>query len=274
MNFAVLGGDGRSACLVGLLREDGHRVRHFALERALPDGAESAAAAVAGADAIILPLPAQRGEALFAPFAAVQTELMEALRTAAPGTPVLAGNAGEVTVTACGALGLPLRDYFREEAFIRRNALLTAEAALALLRLRGAGIGTRILIAGFGRIGSALAKRCRAAGMAVTAAARSEQARQAARGCGCSAVAMEDAPAPGYDFAVNTVPAVIFGKAEIAAFKNAELIELASPPYGFDLAAATELGREVTIAAGLPGRFSPEAAAGAIRDVIYDLLEA
>ena len=51
---------------------------------------------------------------------------------------------------------------------------------------------------------------------------------------------------------VNTVPAVLFGAEEIAAFGGAALIELASPPYGFDRAAAEEMGKRVLLASGLP----------------------
>ena len=272
MIFAVLGGDGRSVRLVHLLRADGHTVRHFGLERALTGGEADAEEALRGADAVILPLPAEKGELLNAPFAAEPVELMEALRTARPGTPVCAGKAGEVTRTACGALGLPLRDYFLSERFTRRNAELTADAAVDMLEKRCALPEKRVLISGFGRIGKALARRLRARGAAVTVAARSEQARAAAEQMDCRAVTLPDAPA-AYDFVVNTVPTVIFGAEEIAAFGAAELIELASPPYGFDLAAAKAAGKTVTVASGLPGKYFPEAAAAAVRDAIYEILE-
>jgi len=271
MKFALLGGDMRSVHLTLLLRADGHTVRHFALERALPDGEACAFDAVHAADAVILPLPAENGELLSAPLGTEPIELIEVLRGTRPGTPVFAGKAGTVTETACGALGLPLWDYFRAEAFLGKNAELTAEAALAM---QGASCaGKRVLIAGYGRIGSALAQRCAAAGAIVTVAARSEAARMAAEASGCKAAAVSLAAAPGYDTVFNTVPALIFGTEEIAAFGDADLIELASPPYGFDLAAAAALGKQVTVASGLPGKFSPAAAAAAIRDTIYEMLE-
>ena len=117
---------------------------------------------------------------------------------------------------------------------------LTADAAVMLLEQRGALPERRVLVSGFGRIGSALAQRLRARGAAVTVAARSEQARSAAERMDCRAVPI--GAAPGYDFVVNTVPSVIFGANEIAAFGDAELIELASAPYGFDLPAARAAG--------------------------------
>ena len=55
MIFSVLGGDDRSCRLCRLLRADGHTVRAFALERGLPDSLPDAAAAVGGADCVLLP---------------------------------------------------------------------------------------------------------------------------------------------------------------------------------------------------------------------------
>ena len=55
--------------------------------------------------------------------------------------------------------------------------------------------------------------------------------------------------------------------------RAATLIELASPPYGFDAEAAARLGLALTVASGLPGKTAPESAAAAIRDTIYHILE-
>ena len=77
----------------------------------------------------------------------------------------------------------------------------------------------------------------------------------------------------GFDYAVNTIPAPIFGEEALKALAPAELIELASPPYGFDAEAAARLGLTLTVASGLPGKTAPESAAMAIRDTIYHILE-
>ena len=45
MKYALIGGDRRAVLLAGMLLEDGHRLRSFALERAeLPEGVERALA--------------------------------------------------------------------------------------------------------------------------------------------------------------------------------------------------------------------------------------
>ena len=275
MIFAMLGGDARSVRLSRLLRADGHEVRAFALERALPDCAADADAAVRGADCVLLPLPCEKDSALFAPLSDARTPIPPLLRAAAPGMRVFAGRAPEPLRAECRRSGLPLTDFLRREDFALRNAELTAEGALAIL-LQGEGAlrGSRVLIGGYGRIGRFLAEKLRCLGAAVSVAARSPEDRALAELTGCRALPFSAAAAPArWDAVVNTVPATVFGAPELAAFGDARLIELASPPYGFDLAAAEALGKHVALCGGLPGKCAPLAAAAALRDTIYSVLE-
>ena len=275
MLFAVLGGDDRFARLCRLLRADGHIVRPFALERALSDCVSDARGAVAGADCVLLPLPCEKDGMLFAPLSAEKLPAAPLLSAAAQGTPVFAGKPPAPLLSACRRQGLPLTDWLRREDFALRNAALTAEGALALL-LQGDGAlrGSRVLIGGFGRIGRFLAAALRGLGAEVTVAARSPADRALAELSGCRAIRFSDTAVPAaWTAVVNTVPAAVFGLAELAAFGDARLLELASPPYGFDLAAAEELGKRVEVCGGLPGKHAPEAAAAALRDTLYSVLE-
>lgn len=276
MKFALLGGDDRCVRLCRLLRADGHAVSAFALEKALPDCSEAAADALTGADAVLLPLPAEKAGVLNAPFSDGVFTFSDVLCAVPAGTPVLAGMAGESLRAACSERGLPLYDYARREDFALLNADLTAEGALSILldasprALRG----KRVLIAGYGRIGRRLARKLLPLGAAVTVAARSAAAVAEAALDGCAAVTLKDAPrGAGYDAVVNTIPAVLFGAEEIAAFGGATLIELASPPYGFDREAAEELGKRILLSSGLPGKCAPESAAEAVKATVYAILK-
>lgn len=275
MIFAVLGGDDRSCRLCRLLAADGHTVRAFALERALPDCALTPADAVAGADCVLLPLPCEADGMLYAPLSEGRFPVPALLDTASPGTRVFAGKPSEMLRAACRKRGLPLTDYLRREDFALRNAALTAEGAMAIL-MQGEGAlrGSRVLLGGYGRIGRFLAEKLRFLGADVTVAARRPGDRAAAELSGCRAIRFADASVPtAWDAVVSTVPAPVFGKAELLAFGDARCLELASPPYGFDLAAAAELGKAVTLCPGLPGTYAPRAAAEALRDTIYSVLE-
>ena len=273
MNFALLGGDDRSVRLAGLLREDGHTVRCFALERALPC-VECAAEAVEGADAAVLPLPCEADGALNAPLSAGRYGFAELLDAAPPGLPVLAGKAGEALRSVCRRRGLALRDYFLREEFTLRNAELTAEGCVSLLMQGEDALrGSRVLIAGYGRIGRLLAPKLPALGVRVTVAARSAEQRLLAELAGCRAIPFPEVSDSHWDAVVNTVPAQVFGAAELERFGDARCIELASAPFGFDFAAAKRLGVDVERASSLPGKYAPAAAAKAVRDAVYAMME-
>ncbi len=273
MRFIIIGGDERFALLARLLEAEGHSVFPLAMEKRLslqgpPD--------YTGADAVILPLPAERGGFLNAPLSEGKYRLAELLEPLREGTRVLAGMAGAQLRELCRDKRLRLIDYYDSEALQIKNALLTAEGAIALMMgASGRSIcSSRVVIGGFGRIGSLLAPRLRALGAEIAVIARSSADRARARALGCDAADFGERLPWEPDFAVNTVPATVFGERELRAFGGAKLIELASAPGGFDLAAAERLGLSVIPAPGLPSVCAPESAAEAIRDSIIELMEA
>ena len=95
MKFAVVGGDRRSALLAGLLLREGNRVRSFALEKAeLPAEIPKDSclqSCVYGADAVLLPVPAESGPVLNAPLAAAPLPLAELWSALWPGQLVIGG---------------------------------------------------------------------------------------------------------------------------------------------------------------------------------------
>lgn len=274
MNFAVFGGDERFLRLCTLLRQDGHNVRTFALEQALPDCAADPETALRGADAVILPLPCDRGGRLNAPFSAASHSFPSLLAAAPPGLPVLAGKATEELRSVCRRQRLALSDYFLREDFTLRNAALTAEGAVSLLLAGEKALGgSRVLITGFGRIGRLLAGKLRALGADVTVAARKSEDLVLAGALGCRGIPLHAVTEGVWDAVVNTVPAQILDAEALRSFGAARCIELASPPYGFDLAAAEALGTQIELASGLPGKTAPAAATAAVRDAIYAIME-
>ena len=76
-----------------------------------------------------------------------------------------------------------------------------------------------------------------------------------------------------YDLVVNTIPARVLGREELAALRpDCLILDLASKPGGVDLAAAGELGLTVIWALSLPGKVAPVSAGRAIQQAIYHLL--
>lgn len=275
MKFAVFGGDGRIVRLVRLLREDGHAVSTYALDKALSGGAKTAFEAADGADCAVFPLPCAKSGALNAPFSASEHDVAEILSVISPGTLVCAGMADSFA-PLCGGLGLKMRDYFKSDYLTVMNASLTAEGAISLILRESprSVLGSKILVCGYGRIGRLLSHKLCALGAQVAVAARRDEPLAYIRAKGMTALDLRrESDLSGFDFVVNTIPKTIFHSSALKEFGNAVLIELASPPYGFDLAAAEEMGKSVILASGLPGSCSPEAAAEIIRDTIYAIIE-
>jgi len=278
LKFAVLGGDERSVLLCSLLWRDGHKVHSFALEKAeLPGEIPKAGclqSCVYGADCVVLPTPAEKAGRLNAPFASEPLGMEELLAVLWPGQLVAGGKLSPEFCLAAIGQGLQLADVMQRRGFTVGNAALTAEGAIEKLMSasRRSLWNSRVLVTGWGRIAKLLALRLSALGAVVTVAARKEGDRAMAQALGLAAL---DFPVPaealpGFDFIVNTVPAQVLGAEALAHIRqDALLLELASPPGGFDAAQAEGLGLRAIAAPGLPGRCAPYTAAELLREAIY-----
>ena len=273
MRFAVIGGDKRTEHLAALLLRDGHRLRSFALEKAaLPPeiSRESCLqSCVYGADCVLLPLPAERGGHLNAPLSGEELGMPALIEALWPGQLLIGG-----------ALrgGLRVADLLRQPALAVGNAALTAEGAIGCMieQSERALWGGRVLVLGWGRIGRILALRLSALGAEVTVAARSARDRAMAEALGCAAAdyAGLDGILGDFDFIVNTVPARVLTEGMLCLIRpDALLLELASPPGGFDRMLAQNIGLHAVAAPGLPGETAPEAAALLLRQAVYAAIE-
>ena len=271
MKVAVIGGDRRSVLLAGLLQREGDRLRSYALERAeLPEGmarSEHLQAALYGADAVILPIPAEKGGLLNAPYARLPCRMEEVTEALWPGQLVFGGAFSEQLRLWAASHGVQLVDWMRRPGFVIGNAALTAEGTVGLLLQESERslFGSRVLVSGFGRIGRLLAVKLSALGAGVTVAARREEQRAEAEALGYAAASF-DALNGDYDFVVNTVPERVLGEDFLCCLPETALIlELASAPGGYDRNLAENLGLRCLSAPGLPGRSAPLSAAELMR---------
>lgn len=278
----MIGGDKRTEHLAALLLRDGHRLRSFALERAAlsPEISRESClqSCVYGADCVLLPLPAERGGRLHAPLSAEELGMPALIEALWPGQLLIGGGLQEETVTAALRGGLRVADLLRQPALAVGNAALTAEGAIGRLieHSERALWGGRALVLGWGRIGRILALRLSALGAQVTVAARSARDRAMAEALGCAAAdyAGLDGILGDFDFIVNTVPARVLTEGMLCLIRpDALLLELASPPGGFDRTLAQNIGLHTLAAPGLPGETAPEAAALLLRQAVYAAIE-
>lgn len=281
MKYALVGGDRRAAILSGLLARDGHRVCCYALERAdtPPEVLKTGCiqGCVYGADCVILPLPAERGGLLNTPLSGTVLKMEELIGALWPGQVLAGGKFSDQSCELAMRAGLRIEDLMLRQDFTQANAALTAECAIARLidGSERALLGAQVLVCGWGRIGRVLSLRLAALGAEVTVAARSRADRAEARSFALSVLdyAELEGEIGGFDFIVNTVPARVITEAMLCtASDTALLLELASPPGGFDRNLAENIGLRAEAAPGLPGRAAPYSAAELIRRAVYEIM--
>lgn len=277
MKILVCGGDERSLILARLLRNDGHEVLCFCLDRAkLPDGCKSVSSPVE-AEAVILPVPAEDARGLLnAPLGALPCRIEHILDCAGSGAILIGGKISSQIQAAAEQRGMAVHDYMRCPEFTVKNAAVTAEGAVSELmrKTKTALCDMRVLVVGWGRIGKLIINKLTALCPAVCLMSRSSEARALASALGCTSFAPDCPPEllGSFDAVINTAPAQVIP--DLRAFKDScILLELASAPGGIDENAANDLGLDLSILRGLPGRYAPESAAKAIYSPVSDILK-
>ena len=273
IHFCLVGGDARQLSLRALLARDGHTVTTIALSDApitfsLP----------AQADCVLLPIPStDRTGALYAPLCPTRISTADILDLLLPGQLLFGGKIDGMLHAQANERGLLIRDLLIQEEFSIANAVPTAEGALqqAMEHLPITIHQSRILIVGFGRVGQSTAQRFRALGAHVGVCARNPAQLALSENMGCHPIPFSDLKANSlpFDLVINTVPVPILTAAHLKAIQAPILLELASPPGGFDLTAVQDLGLRLISAQGLPGKVAPVTAARIIQTTLYHALE-
>ena len=266
--IAVVDGDKRQKALCEILKRQGLLARLFFLnnETVLTDLAQLGAC-----KALVLPVPTTRnGETLNAPQLTPPLPLATVLSVLQPGTPVFTGG-----TAPCFAefKNLNFCNLLAQEPLVLKNALATAEAALAIVitQTPHTVFKSNVLLLGYGRIAQYLAKYLKNLGAAVTVAARNEVARTKAATAGSTALTFEQAEVylPHFNVIVNTVPqTVLFKRQLLKVSPGCLLVDRASKPGGIDYKAAEILRLNTVQALGLPGKYSPNSAAQYMAEAI------
>ena len=280
--FAVIGGDLRSAYLAGLLAADGYKVITSGFDSTdLPPcvtGCTNPAQATTLADCVILPLPVTTdGSNINAPFSRMRITLDQVLNALAPHQSLVGGAVSDIVRREVESRGMAIHDYLQREELAIANSVPTAEGAiqLAMEELPITLHGSKALVVGYGRLGHVLARQLRGLGAAVSVAARNytDLAWAQVWSYGVERSDQLSGWLCGYDLVINTVPAPVLGRAELADLKPGCLvIDLASKPGGVDFTAAAELGVKVIWALSLPGKTAPVTAGLAIKNTICNIL--
>lgn len=222
-------------------------------------------------DVIILPIPSTTdGTTLYAPMLNDKVPLSSIVERISNKAILFTGGENNI-FTACKAK--KVINLLSNEAMTLKNAMATAEAALAIIidETEHTLFDSEILITGYGRIGKIITNYLMALKANVSVCARSEISRTEAAIAGAKNFGfnkLKDS-LPKYEILINTVPWLIFKEEELKKIKpDALIIDLASKPGGIDFNYAKSIGLKVIHALSLPGKYSPQTAAKFIEEAI------
>ena len=260
MRLAVFGGDERMQGAIAAAKEAGWEALHICKEDDAPRNWESV-------DAVMLPWPHSFREGKITGGEMTKEQVLSILP---PCEVMLYGSGAEKEELAKARR---LIDPSLDEGFLRTNAKLTAEGAIAraMSREKRALLGSTCVVTGFGRIGQELARRLTAMEAFVIVCARNEGQMRCAHEMGAHPVPLAeiDSALRHADVVFNTIPARVLGKAALDKIRrDALVIELASPPYGMNIELAKHMGIHVAVEGGLPGRYAAYDAGAALFDVL------
>jgi len=287
--IGVLGGDKRQLALCSLFAAKGYECALWGIDTKLSEGLENTVrcvdwkCALKGADAVILPLPLTTdGVRLNCTTATEKADIYipritEIIQTADRDSIFFAGKVPLNIKRFSDEHGIRLYDYYESEEFQIKNAVPTAEGAIAIAisSLDITLANARCAVVGYGRIGRTLAIRLKSLESNVTCIARSGKDLAWAECDGCNTIRLReyDPQNQNFDVIFNTVPQMIFNGEKLKNLSNNTLIiDLATAGCGVDTAEAEKIGLKTIKALSLPGKTSPFTAGKIIFESVFERL--
>jgi dipicolinate synthase subunit A len=194
-----------------------------------------------------------------------------------PGTLLVTGSLASRWLEVAAKNQIRVIQYAEDDTIAILNSIPTAEGAvqIALEQLPITIHGTRVLVAGFGRVGTTVARTFQGMGAQVTVAARRLELLARAKEIGYATVIWQqmETVLSTMQIIINTVPAVVFDETLLkVTAPEALIIDLASAPGGVDFDSAKTLGRKAIFAPGLPGKVAPQTAGKILALAIPELI--
>lgn len=266
LTIAIVGGDRREQEIARQAAATGATVRAYGFPwpaEGIPGvvQAPSPAAALAGADIALFPIPGMSTAgalfALAAPAPIVPDRAM--LAGMRPPAHIALGWANDALKAHCAALGITLHEYESDQELMLRRGPAIVEGLLKVL-IENTDITVhraRVCVVGQGTIGSLLTRALVSLGACTRVAARNPVQRAAAWTAGADAHELSELPrlAPDLDILISTVPVRVVGREVLERLpRSALVVDVAAPPGGIDLDTARVLGLRAVWARGLGAR--------------------
>ncbi len=179
---------------------------------------------------------------------------------------IFVGNANNKLKELCLAKKIGLIELLKAPEFVMENARLTAMGVIYYLGQKNIAISDlKIIILGYGNIGYALAELLKAYRCKFSIYANTIEEAKFIRLQGYTLADFKD-----FDIVVNTIPKNLDW--DYSIFKDKQIIDVASAPYGFDIDKIYEVGIKYEIISAIPSKFAPTSAAKIIKNYIEKYL--
>lgn len=278
--FAFIGGDLRQFFMAEELLEKGFDVCIYGIEMLHDDKRMTAAMSLEEATSfcknIVCPVPFSRNkkEILSSRFRQDMT-IENLLSCINKGHKLFGGSIPEYVIEECESRSIQCFDFMKMEEVAVKNAVATAEGAIAEAVIKSpVNLHRRpCIVLGFGRCAKVLASKLKGMGACVSVAARSTSQLAVAEASGYAPVKLDKllSNIGKYDFIFNTIPSMILDSNALELVKKGALIiDIASKPGGTDFEKAGELGIDAYLCLGLPGKYAPKASAEILSSVLLE----
>ena len=187
---------------------------------------------------------------------------------------IFSGIKNEYVAQKCAHHGLAYHIMMDDKEIAKKNAVPTSEGVIAyLVTSRQSTIaGARMLVIGYGICGSDLAGRLKVLDAEVYTLVRNGEKEELARKNGIIPIYLHGLFAHGFDAIINTVPSPVLTDEMIEKLGGVLLIDIASKPYGINMAAARRLNEKSTLLPAIPGKYAVKTSGEVLGQYIENII--
>ncbi len=280
-SVGVIGGDQRQITLAKMMAADGYDVTLFGFKDTVNDEKITQTDDLnisLDNEIIILPVPVSfDGLYINTPYCDDKLTIKRFVEHINPSSLVFGGRISPELSEELTRKGIKHKDYMKRDELAIKNAIPTAEGAIAIA-MNETSItlhNSKCLVLGYGKVGKILAKSLSALGAKTYVTARKYADLALIEGHGYIPMSLNEAKnkLDKFDIIFNTVPALILDSDELKKIpSDTVIIDLASKPGGVDFEKAKEQGLKVIWALSLPGQVAPVTAGIIIKDTICNMI--
>ena len=278
-DFAIVGGDKRTACMAQVLAGKGYNVVCFGtVEYATNDKIHHTNIlrdAITNASIIICGIPFEKDGGLYFEKELPKVSLTELQRLLRKHHKIFGGVISEDFKRVCEKRNIGCFDFMKDEPLTIFNAAATAEGAIleALLHKDTQLHQSKAFVLGYGRCGKVLADKLKGLSVRVTVCSAQAEELALAASLGFSVINLSELSQKikSFEYVFNTIPAKVITKEVLKEMKDDVLIiDIASNRVGVDYEAADLLKRRAMFCPGLPGKYAPFSCAEKLTEFVLN----